>query len=69
MREKITDTNDSKKFYKYIKSKNSEIISVAPLKKGGNFIVDDKEKANILNAQYCRCFRNVSKTHQLSIRL
>ena len=35
VREKLTDSHDSKKFYKYIKSKNSEIISVAPLRKGG----------------------------------
>ena len=56
--ENILDSGNSKKFYSYIKSKQQDNISVAPLKKGDKLIIDDKQKANILNDQYCSVFSN-----------
>ena len=50
-----------KRFYSYIKSKQQDNISVAPLKKGDNLIIDDKQKADILNDQYCSVFSKPSK--------
>ena len=61
LQEKIIDSNNTKKFYKYIKSKNTDNISVAPLKRGETYVVDDKEKANILNNQYCSVFSEPHK--------
>ena len=36
-------------------------MNVAPLKKGDTYVIDNKEKANILNNQYYSVFSNPSK--------
>ena len=56
--ENTLDSGNTKKFYSYIKSKQQDNISVAPLKKGDKLVIDDKQKANILNDQYCSVFSN-----------
>ena len=59
--ENILDSTDTKCFYKYIKHKQKDNITVAPLKKNGNIIIDDQKKANILNEQYCNVFSKPNK--------
>ena len=41
-------TNNSKPFWKYIKSRKQDNIGVAPLKKNVSLVCDSKEKAEIL---------------------
>ena len=54
--EKVIDSGNPKRFYSYIKSKQQDNIAVAPLKKGDKLVIDDSQKANILNDQYCSVF-------------
>ena len=42
--------------YSYIKSKKHDNVSVAPLRSGGKYFIDDTKKADILNKQYCSVF-------------
>lgn len=58
--EKIINSNNPKKFYSFIKSKRQDNVNVAPLKRGETYIIDDKEKANMLNDQYCSVFSKQS---------
>ena len=41
-------SNDSKPFWKYIKSKKQDNIGVLPLKQGVQLVTNSKEKAEIL---------------------
>ena len=59
--ETILESTDTKRFYKYIKYKQKDNITVAPLKKDGNTIIDDQKKADILNEQYCSVFSKPNK--------
>ena len=45
-------TNNSKPFWKYIKSRKQDNIGEAPLKKNGSLVCDSKEKAEILLDQW-----------------
>ena len=49
-------TNISKLFWKYIKSRKHDNIGVAPLKKNGSLVCDSKEKAEILLDQFQSVF-------------
>ncbi len=49
-------SNNSKPFWKYIKSKRQENIGIAPLLKDGKLHSDSTEKANILNTQFQSVF-------------
>ena len=49
-------TNNSKPFWKYIKSRKQDNIGVAPLKKNGSLVCDSKEKAEILLDQFQSVF-------------
>ena len=59
--ENILESTDTKHFYKYVKYKQKDNITVAPLKKNGSIIIDDQKKANILNEQYCSVFSKPNK--------
>jgi hypothetical protein len=50
------DSNNSKPFWNYIKSKKQDNIGVAPLKLDGNLVTDSKGKANILINQFKSVF-------------
>lgn len=55
----ITDglkTNNSKPFWRYIKSRKQDNIGVAPLKKNGSLVSDTKAKAEILVDQFKSVF-------------
>ena len=55
----ITDglqRNDTKPFWKYVKSKKQDNIGVAPLKVNGSLCSDGKGKANILVKQFKSVF-------------
>jgi hypothetical protein len=54
--ENIINSDNPKRFYSYIKSRKQDNVSVGPLKKGEIFVIDDIQKANILNKQYCSVF-------------
>ena len=45
-----------KKFYRYIKTKRQDNISVAALKENGKYVIHETKNANILNRQYCSAF-------------
>ena len=49
-------TNNSKPFWKYIKSRKQDNIGVAPLKKNGSLVCDSKEKTEILLDQFQSVF-------------
>lgn len=50
------ERNDSKPFWKYVKSKKQENIGVAPLRKGSNLNSDSLAKAQILSDQFRSVF-------------
>ncbi|CAG2245813.1 unnamed protein product [Mytilus edulis] len=73
--------NNTKPFWKYVKSRKQDNIGVAPLKKHGQLINDSKEKAQILLEQFASVFtKGTTKTlpktnirvkdsiHQITIR-
>ena len=49
-------SNNSKPFWKYVKSKKQDNIGAAPLKQKGNLITDAKAKADILVEQFQSVF-------------
>jgi hypothetical protein len=49
-------TNNTKPFWKYIKSKRQDAEGIAPLKKGANLISDSKGKAELLFDQFKSVF-------------
>ena len=57
-------TNNSKKFWSYIKSKGQEWVGVAPLKNKLGFLhSDNKSKAEILNEQFQSVFTREDLTN------
>lgn len=48
--------NDTKPFWKYIKSKRNDNNNIAPLLKNGQLVSEDAEKANILLEQFTNVF-------------
>lgn len=54
--------NNSKPFWKYVKSRKQDNIGVAPLKKQGQLANDSKEKAQILLDQFASVFTKGTST-------
>ena len=52
----FNDEANAKKFYTYVKSKQQDNVSVSTLNVNGCLIIDDCQKANVLNDQYCSVF-------------
>ena len=50
------ENNNSKPFWRFIKSRRQDSVGVAPLKDEGILHTDSKEKAHILNRQFQRVF-------------
>ena len=50
------ENNNSKPFWRYIKSKRQDNIGTAPLKRKGSLFSDSKDKAQILVEQYGSVF-------------
>lgn len=50
------DKNDTKPFWKYVKSKRQDSNGISPLKKGTQLVSDSKEKAEILLQQFKSVF-------------
>ena len=50
------DNNNSKPFWRYIKSKRQDNIGVAPMKRKGNLYSESKDKAQILVEQFYSVF-------------
>ena len=48
----------NKRFYSFLKSQKTESSGVAPLKKDGQLISDSKQKAEVLNEQFCSVYSN-----------
>ena len=60
--------NNSKQFWKYVKSRKQDNIGVAPLKEKGKLVSQSKEKAQILLRQFSSVFTrgsvdNMPETH------
>jgi len=62
--EKIIGTDNRKNLFRYIKSKRKDNVSVAPLQKEDKFVIDDLQKSNILNEQYCSVFSQPNQETQ-----
>ena len=52
----ITDDTSNKKFWTYIKSQRQEKTGVSDLLKDNRLVSDPKDKANVLNEQFCKVF-------------
>ena len=50
------ESNNSKPFWRFVKSRRQDSVGVAPLKDEGILHTDSKEKAHILNRQFQRVF-------------
>ena len=50
------ENNDTKPFWKYVKSKKRDHIGISPLKDQGKLYTNNKEKAELLNRQYQSVF-------------
>ena len=60
------EQNNSKPFWRYIKSKRQDHIGVSPLKKKGVLVDDSKKKANILIDQFSSVFTKDEKdSHEM----
>ena len=51
-----SDTN-SKDLWRYLKAKKQDSVGVSTLKAGGKLISDAKEKAEVLNKQFCCLYK------------
>ena len=65
------EKNNTKPFWKYIKSRKQDSIGVAPLKERGYLINNSKEKAQILIKQFSSVFtrEKVNKMHKTHRRV
>ena len=61
------EKNNTKPFWKYIKSKKQDNIGVAPLKANGKLVNDSTGKANILAEQFKSVFTKSSTTQSSSL--
>ncbi len=50
------ENNNTKPFWRYIKSKRQDSVGIAPLKRLGNLVTDSKGKAEILVDQFKSVF-------------
>ena len=50
------DNNDSKPFWRYVRSQQQGSLGVSALKEGGTLYSDVKTKAEILSRQFCSVF-------------
>ena len=66
------NNNNTKPFWKYVKSKRQDANGIAPLKKGTTLVNDSKGKAEILLDQFKSVFTNqpkgTSQTQESSLR-
>jgi hypothetical protein len=46
------ESNDTKSFWKYVKSRKQDNVGVSPIKANGKLHSDSKEKAELINAQF-----------------
>ncbi|CAC5405752.1 unnamed protein product [Mytilus coruscus] len=63
------NNNDTKPFWKYIKSKRQESVGIAPLKKETNLLSDSKGKAELLLEQFKSVFTITSDTNLPTTRI
>ena len=63
------NNNNTKPFWKYVKSKRQESGGIAPLKKGTNLISDSKGKAELLLNQFKSVFTKPTHNDLPSIRI
>ena len=61
------EENNTKPFWKYIKSNKQDNIGVAPLKANGKLVNDSTGKANILAEQFKSVFTKSSTTQSSSL--
>ena len=54
--QKGLNENNSKPFWRYVKSRRQDNVGVSPLKKMGQYVNDSKEKAQILVEQFQSVF-------------
>ena len=54
--QEVFENNNSKPFWRYIKSKRQDNIGIAPLKQKGSLFSDRKDKAQILVDQFRSVF-------------
>ena len=52
----LSDDNDSKKLWKFIKSRKTDTIGISPLTNAGIAYSDSQAKSDILNEQFCSVF-------------
>ena len=58
---KLVEEDSNKDLWKFIKSRKCDPVGVAPLNKGDTLHTNNKDKANVLNDQFCSIF--VSEIH------
>ena len=58
--------NDTKPFWKYVKSKRCDNTGISPLKDGGQLFSDSQSKADILNRQFTSVF-NIEDTSDIPV--
>ncbi|CAG2186043.1 unnamed protein product [Mytilus edulis] len=63
------NNNDTKPFWKYIKSKRQDSGGIAPLKKGTNLVSDSKGKAELLLEQFKSVFTITTDTNLPTTRI
>lgn len=62
------NNNNTKPFWKYVKSKRQDSGGIAPLKKGTNLICDSKEKAELLLSQFKSVFTKETNPEMPPVR-
>ncbi|MCS5550755.1 MAG: reverse transcriptase domain-containing protein [Gammaproteobacteria bacterium] len=62
------NNNNTKPFWKYVKSKRQDSGGIAPLKKGTNLISDSKEKAELLLSQFKSVFTKETNSEMPLVR-
>ncbi|WAQ98000.1 hypothetical protein MAR_022373 [Mya arenaria] len=63
--QKGLEENNSKPFWRYVKSRRQDSVGVAPLKKAGRLVNNGKEKAQILVDQFKSVFTRDDSNPQL----
>ena len=60
------DDNNTKPFWKFVRSKRCDNTGIAPLKDSGHLHTDSQSKANILNNQFTSVF-NIEDTSDIPV--
>ena len=61
------ESNDSKPFWRYVKSNQQDSVGVSPLKSVGKLYAEAKDKADILNKQFKSVFTPPQSRTQKSL--